>query len=127
MGNIYAFSNECKTMNTNYLYSINKTSPRAGMVLHTCKTSNREASLYIRARKNPSNTSLFLPGQLKTTTVSILFRSPAHLPSLVHSATKSTASTRAPSHALNFCNPLFMEIQVSSSLWFQPTLNSSYS
>lgn len=74
-------------------------------------------------RKNPSNTSLLLPGQLRPPLPACSLDEVLPTFPLVHSATKSTASTTAPSCALNLCDHFFREIQMPSLLWFQPTLN----
>lgn len=87
---IYAFSNGCKTMmNTHYLYSINETS-HTSKAVHTCKPSNKEASLGFRAKKESIQDFIATTWAAQTTTASMQFRwTFAHFPSLVHSATKS--------------------------------------
>lgn len=71
---IYAFSNGYKTMmNTHYLYSINETS-HTSKAVHTCKPSNKEATLGFRVKKESIQDFIATTWAAQTTTASMQFR-----------------------------------------------------
>lgn len=102
-------------MNTQYLYSSNKTSPDIGTVMHTCKPSNRAVGLDTGTRKKPSNTPLLLPGQLRPALPTHCLNQVLPTFTLQFTQQPGVVSTAAPSCAL--------EIQGPSSWWFRATLH----